>query len=376
MSSRFIYAWLRPVIFAFAPEAAHRLTLQVLRCGLSFHPALPVSDRAILRTRVWDLEFANPLGLAAGFDKDAEVADVLLRSGFGFVEIGSVTPQPQPGNPKPRIFRLAEDRALINRLGFNSAGLARVEANLRRRRAAAPEGGLIGINLGRNKDSAEAGPDYLAGLRALGPLADYLVINVSSPNTPGLRALQGHDQLEALLAPLRAELDGMAGRRPPLLLKIAPDLTAEDRADIAEVALAQGLDGLIVSNTTIERPAGLKSRFRHEAGGLSGAPLFGPSTALLAEMYRLTGGRLPLVGVGGVASAAEAYAKIRAGASLVQLYTGLVYQGPGLPRRVLIELAELLRRDGFATVAEAVGADHPGQAPALDRRNSATERSD
>ena len=376
MSSRSIYAWLRPVIFAFAPEAAHRLTLLVLRCGLSFHAALPVSDRAILRARVWDLEFVNPLGLAAGFDKDAEVADALLRSGFGFVEIGSVTPRPQPGNPKPRIFRLAEDRALINRLGFNSAGLARVEANLRRRRAAAPEGGLIGINLGRNKDSAEAGPDYLAGLRALAPLADYLVINVSSPNTPGLRALQGRDQLEALLAPLRAELDGMKGRRPPLLLKIAPDLTAEDRADIAEVALTQGLDGLIVSNTTIERPADLESRFRGEAGGLSGAPLFGPSTALLAEMYRLTGGRLPLVGVGGVASAAEAYAKIRAGAALVQLYTGLVYHGPGLPRRILIELAALLRRDGFATVAEAVGADHPGLSPAKNRRDPAAERSD
>ncbi len=376
MSSRSIYARLRPVIFALAPEAAHRLTLLVLRCGWSFRDAFPVSDRAILRTRIWDLEFVNPLGLAAGFDKDAEVADVLLRSGFGFVEIGSVTPRPQPGNPKPRVFRLTEDRALINRLGFNSAGLDRVEANLRRRRAAAPEGGVIGVNLGRNKDSAEAGPDYLAGLRALAPLADYLVINVSSPNTPGLRALQGRDQLEALLAPLRAELDGMEGRRPPLLLKIAPDLTAEDRADIAEVALAQGLDGLIVSNTTIERPAGLKSRFRAEAGGLSGAPLFEPSTALLAEMYRLTGGRLPLVGVGGVASAAEAYAKIRAGAALVQLYTGLVYQGPGLPRRILIELAALLRRDGFATVADAVGADHAGLSPPTDRRDQASERSD
>jgi len=330
----------------------------------------------MLRTRVWNLDFANPLGLAAGFDKDAEVADVLLRSGFGFVEVGSVTPRPQPGNPKPRIFRLAEDRALINRLGFNSAGLARVEANLRRRRAAAPKGGVIGVNLGRNKDSADAGADYLAGLRALAPLADYLVINVSSPNTPGLRALQGRDQLEALLAPLRAALDEMGGgRRPPLVLKIAPDLTAEDRADIAEVAMAQGLDGLIVSNTTIERPASLKSRFRGEAGGLSGAPLFGPSTALLAEMYRLTGGRLPLVGVGGVASGAEAYAKIRAGAALVQLYTGLVYQGPGLPRRILAELAELLRRDRFASVAEAVGADHRGLLPAESGRDPAAERS-
>ena len=380
MSSLSLYAWLRPVIFALAPESAHRLTLLALRSGVTFPDALPASARAILRTRVWNLEFANPLGLAAGFDKDAEVADALLRSGFGFVEIGSVTPRPQPGNPRPRVFRLAEDRALINRLGFNSAGLERVEANLRRRRAAAPEGGILGVNLGRNKDSADAGADYLAGLRALAPLADYLVINVSSPNTPGLRALQGRDQLAALLAPLRAALSERraergAERGPPLLLKIAPDLTAEDRSDIAEVALAQGLDGLIVSNTTIERPAGLKSRFRSEAGGLSGAPLFAPSTALLAEMYRLTGGRLPIIGVGGVASGAEAYAKIRAGASLLQLYTGLVYQGPGLPGRILTELAALLRHDGFATVAAAVGADHADMTAAGPGRSPAAERS-
>ncbi len=378
MSSLSLYAWLRPLIFTLGPEAAHRLTLRLLRSGATLTGRLPAAARAVLKTRVWDLDFANPLGLAAGFDKDAEVADALLRAGFGFVEIGSVTPRPQPGNPRPRVFRLAEDRALINRLGFNSAGLTRVEANLRRRRATAPAGGVIGVNLGRNKDSADAVADYLAGLRALAPLADYLVINVSSPNTPGLRALQDRDQLEALLAPLRAALAETAaagGRPPPLLLKIAPDLTAEDRADIAEVALAQGLDGLIVSNTTIARPAGLKSRFRGEAGGLSGAPLFGPSTALLAEMYRLTGGRLPIVGVGGVASGAEAHAKIRAGAALVQLYTGLVYHGPGLPRWILTELADLLRRDGFATVGEAVGADHRDRPLAEGTPGPAAERS-
>ena len=384
MSSPPLYARLRPFIFALAPEAAHRLTLLALRLGPAFPAVLPASVRAVLRTRVWGRDFVNPLGLAAGFDKDAEVADSLLRSGFGFVEVGSVTPRPQSGNPKPRVFRLPEDRALINRLGFNSAGLARVEANLRRRRAAAPEGGVIGVNLGRNKDSTDAGADYLAGLRALAPLADYLVINVSSPNTPGLRALQGRDQLAALLAPLRAALDEAGpqtatGRPPPLLLKIAPDLTAEDRADIAEVALARGLDGLIVSNTTIARPPELASRFRGEAGGLSGAPLFPPSTALLAEMYRLTGGRLPIIGVGGVAGGAEAYAKIRAGASLVQLYTGLVYEGPGLMGRILTELAALLRGDGFGAVGEAVGADHPDlTVPERDQdqdRDPAVERS-
>ena len=331
----------------------------------------------MLRTRVWNLDFANPLGLAAGFDKDAEVADVLLRSGFGFVEVGSVTPRPQPGNPKPRIFRLAEDRALINRLGFNSAGLARVEANLRRRRAAAPKGGVIGVNLGTQQGLGRCRGGLSRrppGIGAPGRLPgdQRLLAQHAGPAGP----CRAGTQLEALLAPLRAALDEMGGgRRPPLVLKIAPDLTAEDRADIAEVAMAQGLDGLIVSNTTIERPASLKSRFRGEAGGLSGAPLFGPSTALLAEMYRLTGGRLPLVGVGGVASGAEAYAKIRAGAALVQLYTGLVYQGPGLPRRILAELAELLRRDRFASVAEAVGADHRGLLPAESGRDPAAERS-
>ncbi len=292
--------------------------------------------------------------MAAGFDKDAEVADRLLGLGFGFVEVGSITPRPQPGNPRPRMFRLVRDRALINRLGFNSAGAAQAAASLRRLRTRS--GGVIGVNLGRNKDSADAGEDYAAGVAAFAGLADYLVINVSSPNTPGLRALQDRAQLEALLRRVQAALPAEgAGRRPPLLLKIAPDLTPEDRRDIAAVALAQGLDGLIVSNTTIARPEGLRGRWRGETGGLSGAPLFAPSTALLAEMYRLTGGKLPLIGVGGVSSGAEAYAKIRAGASLVQLYTGLVYEGPGLIARILTDLAKLLERDGFASVADAVG---------------------
>lgn len=348
----FAYPFVRPILFALGPEIAHRMVVLVLRSGVLSAPAsLPQ-----LPLRVWDIDFPNPLGMAAGFDKDAEVADRLLGLGFGFVEVGSVTPRPQPGNPRPRVFRLVPDRALINRLGFNSAGAARGAANLRRLRGRAGTGGIVGVNLGRNKDSADAGEDYAAGIAAFAGLADYLVVNVSSPNTPGLRALQDRAKLVALLRRVRAALppEG-AGRRPPLLLKIAPDLTPEDRTDIAAVALEEGLDGLIVSNTTIARPEALQGAARGETGGLSGAPLFVPSTALLAEMYRLTGGKLPLVGVGGVSSGAEAYAKIRAGASLVQLYTGLIYEGPGLVARILEELALLLERDGFASVAEAVG---------------------
>jgi len=278
--------------------------------------------------------------------------------GFGFAEIGSVTPRPQAGNPRPRLFRLAEDEAIVNRMGFNNEGLDVVAGRL----AARGPGrrGILGANLGKNKDSADAAADYVLGVKALAPLADYLVVNVSSPNTPGLRALQGRAALAAVLA---AVGDARAGSRPPLLLKIAPDLTEADKADIAEVALAGGIDGLIVSNTTIARPPGLKGAAAKEAGGLSGRPLFAPSTAVLSDMYRLTGGRLPIIGVGGIAGPGDAYAKIRAGASLLQLYSALVYQGPGLVGRIKRGLAARLRADGFARLADAVGADHRGGAP-------------
>ena len=329
-------------------EAAHRLTIRLLR-GLPLPPPPP----PLLPIRLWGRDFPNPVGLAAGFDKNAEVADAMLRLGFGFVEIGSVTPLPQPGNPRPRLFRLPEDRAVINRMGFNNEGLDVVARRLAVRRRT----GIVGANLGKNKLTEDAAADYEQGIRALAPLADYLVINVSSPNTPGLRALQGRAPLEALVARCRDALAGIPAP-PPLLLKIAPDLTAEDLQDVAETALAGGLDGLIVSNTTIARPPGLKSRHQGETGGLSGAPLFAPSTRMLGEVYRLTGGRLPLIGVGGIASAGQAYAKIRAGASLLQLYSALVYHGPGLVGEINRGLTDLLRRDGFATLAEAVGADH------------------
>lgn len=349
------YAWLGQVLSALPPEAAHRLTIRALRAG--FSPGGQAAGDPLLRTRVWGLDFPNPIGLSAGFDKDAEVYAPLLRLGFGFVEVGSITPRPQAGNPKPRVFRLPEEGAVINRLGFNSAGLAAAVTNLRRRRS--ERAGIVGINIGKNRDSADAAADYAAGTAALAPLADYLVINVSSPNTPGLQALQEAVALRALLERVQTARHAAVPKRPPpLLLKIAPDLMAADARDVAEVAVAGAIDGLIVGNTTTGRPPDLHGRHARESGGLSGRPLFSLSTELLREVYRLTEGRLPLVGVGGIASGADAYAKIRAGASLVQLYTALIYQGPGLVGRIKRDLAACLRAGGFATVAAAVGADH------------------
>ncbi len=353
-----LFPVLGPVLRSFEPETAHTITIRGLATGLT--PPPPRVDDPALRVRLWGLDFANPVGLAAGFDKNAEVVDPLLRLGFGFVEAGSVTPRPQPGNPRPRLFRLPDQGAVINRMGFNNEGLDAFAGRLERRLASPRKGhGIVGANLGKNKDTAEAADDYALGVRRLAPLADYLAVNVSSPNTPGLRALQGRDPLRRLLARVLAERASCAlAKVPPLLLKIAPDLTDEDKADIAAVALESGIDGLIVSNTTIARPDDLPERFRAEAGGLSGRPLLQRSTALLGEMFRLTGGRLPLVGVGGIASGADAYAKIRAGASLVQLYTALVYHGPFLVSAINRDLLARLKADGFATLQSAVGADH------------------
>jgi len=362
---RDLYPLIRPLLRRLPAEPARDLTIRALEAGLAGclagNPARE-SDPPILAQRLWALDFPNPIGLAAGYDKDARVPDAMRRLGFGFVEIGTVTPRPQPGNPQPRLFRLEEDRAIVNRMGFNSSGLDAVVGRLSRRARA----GIVGLNLGKNRDSADAAADYAEGIRRTAGLADYLVVNVSSPNTPGLRALQGRAMLAALL---RCLIDAReeTRRRVPLLLKIAPDLTFEERRDIAQVALDSGIDGLIVSNTTIERPAGLISRHAGEAGGLSGPPLFAPSTALLADMHRLTQGRVPLIGVGGIASAEDAYAKIRAGASLVQLYTALVFAGPSLVGRIKKGLAALLERDGFVSIGEAVGTAHraaPASQPA------------
>ncbi len=343
-----------PLLGALDPETAHDATLWTLRRGLGPRAAAP--EDPILASVLWGRAFANPLGLAAGFDKNAAVIGPMLGLGFGFVEVGSVTPRPQAGNPRPRVFRLKRDRAVINRMGFPGAGLAAVARNLAAWREGG-QGGLVGVNLGKNKDSSDAAADYVEGVRALAPLAGYLAINVSSPNTPGLRALQGRGVLEDLIVQVRGARDRACPRDPPpLLVKIAPDLEAAERSDIAELAVALNLDGLIVSNTTLARPDSLQGRHRGEAGGLSGAPLFDSSTALLSDMYRLTGGRVPLIGAGGIGGPDQAYAKIRAGASLVQLYTALVYEGPGLIARIKTGLAQRLRADGFTSVSEAVGA--------------------
>jgi dihydroorotate dehydrogenase len=349
------YSLIRPALRRLPPETARDLTLRALEAGFGAFmvdraPQQP--DPPVLAQRLWGLDFSNPIGLAAGYDKDARVPDAMRRFGFGFVEIGTVTPRPQAGNPKPRVFRLEEDQAIVNRMGFNSGGLEAVIDRLSRR----PHSGIVGVNLGKNRDSEDAAADYAEGIRRAASLADYLVVNISSPNTPGLRDLQRRANLESLLRRILQVRDEN-GRRTPLLLKIAPDLTSAEQEDIASVALDSQIDGLVVSNTTVERPAGLVSHNAREAGGLSGSPLFASSTALLAEMYRLTQGRLPLIGVGGIASAEDAYAKIRAGACLVQLYTALVFIGPNLVSEIKKGLARLLSADGFASVGDAVGTD-------------------
>jgi dihydroorotate dehydrogenase len=345
----------RPALFYLDPERAHRVSVWALKLGLvtGLGGQAREPDDPILATKVWGLAFPNPIGLAAGYDKDAEVCDAALALGFGFVEAGTVTPKPQPGNAGQRLFRLSEDKAVINRFGFNSRGLAPFVERLGRRRA---RPGIVGANVGKNRDTADAAADYVAGIGAVGALADYLVVNISSPNTPGLRALQARGEIEELLARVQDFRSRQtAGRHPPLLVKIGPDLDDGEMRDIAEAALAAGVDGLVVGNTTIARPATLRSADRNAQGGLSGKPLFALSTACLAAMYGFTEGRIPIIGCGGVGSGADAYAKIRAGASLVQLYSALVFEGPGLVERIKSELAALLRRDGFKSVADAVG---------------------
>ncbi|XP_007431842.1 dihydroorotate dehydrogenase (quinone), mitochondrial [Python bivittatus] len=298
-----------------------------------------------------------------GFDKHGEAVDGLYKMGFGFVEVGSVTPEPQEGNPKPRVFRLPEDQAIINRYGFNSHGHAVVERRLRARQVAQhqlSEAGMpLGINLGKNKCSVDAAADYVAGVRVLGPLADYVVVNVSSPNTPGLRALQSRADLHLLLTKVLAERDSLPGKhKPAVLVKIAPDLTSREKQDVASVASELGIDGLVVTNTTVSRPETLRGASCSEGGGLSGAPLRQLSTQVVREMYSLTQGRIPIIGVGGVCTGQDALEKIRAGASLVQMYTALTYHGPPVVGAIKQELEVLLREQGFQSVQDAVGADH------------------
>ena len=348
------YKLARPALFALAePEAAHRLTLRALASGLMPPCGVPADPR--LAVEAFGLRFPNPLGMAAGFDKDAEVPDALLRLGFGFTEVGTLTPKPQEGNPRPRVFRLADDHALINRLGFNNGG----HAGRSRLVARKGRGGIVGVNVGANKDSADRIADYVAGIETFADLASYFTINVSSPNTPGLRGLQERGALEDLLARVATARDAAAerhGRRVPLLLKVAPDLDEAAVDDIVAVVTASALDGLIVSNTTLARPR-LASSGAHETGGLSGRPLFRRSTIMLARFRLKLGDRMPLVGVGGVDSGPAAIAKILAGASLVQLYTGLVFEGPALVGDILRHLGRELDRRRLPSITAAVGLE-------------------
>ncbi|MBL8773058.1 MAG: quinone-dependent dihydroorotate dehydrogenase [Phenylobacterium sp.] len=330
------------------PEDAHGLAIRGLKAGLG--PRAP-ADPPILATELAGLRLPNPIGLAPGFDKNAEVFGPMLAAGFGFVECGTVTPRPQVGNPRPRLFRLWQDRAVINRMGFNNEGLEAFAARLARRGA-----GVVGANLGANKDSEDRLGDYTAGLRRLWGMASYFTINISSPNTPGLRALQTRAALDELLGRLIATADSLPqGVAVPMFLKVAPDLEDEEIGAIADTVAAHGLAGVIVSNTTVSRPP-LMSRHRDETGGLSGAPLMALSTAVLARFHAAADGRFLLIGAGGIGSGADAYAKIRAGAAAVQLYSALAYEGPGLVRHIKRDLAALLQADGFRSVADAVGA--------------------
>jgi dihydroorotate dehydrogenase len=345
-SAMALYPLIRPFAFALDAERAHRWTIGALKALPAARPAAP---DPMLSVTIAGLTFPNPVGLAAGFDKDAEVFRQMLGFGFGFVEVGTLTPRPQAGNPKPRLFRLAKDEAVINRMGFNNQGQAVAAARLEGRDRQA---GIVGINIGANKDSSDRVADYAAGVRAMLGFADYLTVNISSPNTPGLRALQDKGALDALLEAVMH----VRGAGPPLFLKVAPDLEAADVDDIARVALDRGIDALIVANTTISRPV-LASPHREEAGGLSGVPLKALALQRLRDFRSATGGALPLIAAGGISSGADAYGRIRAGASLVQLYSALVYKGPGLARAILRDLKALLARDGFTRLTDAIGTE-------------------
>ena len=339
-----LYPLVRPLAFALDAERAHRWTIGMLK---ALPAGLPAAPDPLLAVELAGLTFPNPVGLAAGFDKDAEVFRQMLGFGFGFVEVGTLTPRPQAGNPRPRLFRLTEDEAVINRMGFNNGGQAAAAGRLERRDRHA---GIVGINIGANKDSADRIADYATGVSAMRGIADYLTVNISSPNTPGLRALQDKGALDELLAAVMET----RGDGPPLLLKVAPDLEPADVDDIARAAIDHRLDGLIVANTTVSRPP-LGSRHRIEAGGLSGAPLKALALTRLRDFRKATGGALLLIAAGGIGSGADAFERIKAGASLVQLYSALVYRGPGLAKVINRELKSLLAREGFTNIAEAVG---------------------
>jgi dihydroorotate dehydrogenase len=342
-----LYRLVRPLAFALDAETAHRLTIEALRF---YPPHRPPMLPESLKTTVAGIDFPSPVGLAAGFDKDARIPEQMLTLGFGFVEVGTLTPLPQEGNPKPRLFRLKKDRAVINRMGFNNCGqpvaYGRLQLDMR-----LP--GVVGVNIGVNKDSQDRIADYAAGVRAMSEVAKYLTINISSPNTPGLRQLQDEGALRELLAAVK---EARPKKGPPIFLKVAPDLGEGEPDQIVRVAKEHGVDALIVANTTVSRPP-LRSRYKNEAGGLSGAPLKPLALKALRDFHQASGGEIPLIGVGGISNADDAWERIRAGASLVQLYTAMVYEGPWIAMRIARGLAQHLKREGFARTAEAVGTE-------------------
>ena len=347
-----LYKLIRPILFSLRPEDAHNITLSLLKYGR--YPDKRTEHHSILYNEVFGRHFNNPIGLAAGFDKNASAIKNLYKIGFGFIEVGTVTPKPQPGNPKPRLFRLTEDHGIINRLGFNNCGAEKFRQNISKFRR--EHNNILGINIGKNKDAEDAIGDYLGNYKNLSSLADYLVINISSPNTPGLRELQNTENLEKLLGSI-TDYRNDKNDKTPILLKVAPDLSDNELNNIADISIHYGIDGIIATNTTITRPTNLKSANKNEIGGLSGGPLRELSNKVIESIYRHTKGSIPIIGVGGVSSGQDAYQKIRLGASLVQIYSALIFEGPDVLTVILKDLKYLLEKDGFQRLKEAVGVD-------------------
>lgn len=356
-----LYQLIRPLVFKLDPEQAHEYTLKALKSG-AIPPCPSINDPA-LEVKLWGLKFPNPVGLSAGFDKRAEVIGPAFKLGFGFVEAGTVTPKPQEGNPRPRVFRDPTTESVINRMGFPNGGMNLFKTNLEKFLSNGERSpGVVGINIGMNKSQTEPAKDYTILIKMLGPMADYITINISSPNTPGLRDLQKREPLLELLGAVLEERKKSCGDHPPpLLLKLAPDLDEVQQDELSTAVLEAGIDGLILSNTTLARPDSLPKNFAAEKGGLSGRPLTARSTEVIGNFYKRMNGKLPIIGVGGISSGSDAYAKIKAGASLVQLYTSLVFKGPTVANSINQELLTLLKKDGYTNVSQAVGADHKEQ---------------
>ncbi|MAS88013.1 MAG: dihydroorotate dehydrogenase (quinone) [Micavibrio sp.] len=351
-----LYALAKYPLMALPPETAHNFTVTALKSGLI--PAQKINTNPILENNVFGLHFSNPVGLAAGFDKNADTMAAMFNLGMGFVEIGTVTPQPQKGNPKQRVFRAAKNNAVINRMGFPNGGLDKFKDHVTHFLMTRKADQTLGINIGKNKDTEDPYEDYINLIQSLGSLADYITVNISSPNTPGLRELQKSEFLAQMIRRVKAaRSDYCTLKKPPILVKLSPDMTDEEMQMAAQACIAEKVDGLILTNTTLDRPEDLPLKFRQQQGGLSGKPLTDRSTAVIAKFYALTKGTIPIIGIGGILSAEDAYTKIKAGASLIQLYTGLIYRGPTLIKEIRDKLPSFLEKDGFSRISDAIGCD-------------------